>query len=362
MNPNLVPTSIVDKNGKRTTVRRKPAQAAADQKALPVPAASSEPLKHAPTEDQLAQKMFEHIQPARNIDWEVAELTGTGKITGTEHYRTSFVANDEQAYAVLSVTGNGNASALLASGIRGAEEATAFLIDNGLERVVVDNTGLTDEALRRGLSAKHLMRFLSDHDQAGHDPKVIVDAAVMSSKDRHEAVMTPTPAMMVLRGEVDLSQLEEVEMRYIDRADDRKHMLRTLKEIKAGESAYDIKRLGQYLDSNKFNIGKADAIILADTIGMDRAMMLEDKNLAYQSLDSFRKCGITEGQLADAALFHDRFNMQPNRSGIRDSMALFKAGVDPVKAASLRVKRLSVESIIEADQLGVHTSITEGFL
>lgn len=362
MNQSLVPTAIVDKNGKRTIVRRKPVQAAADQKALPVPAAASEPRRTVPTEDQRAQKTFEYIQTSRNIDVEVAELTGVVHTRDTLFSRMSFEASDEQVYSVMSVTSHGNAGALLAYGMRSKEDAMTFLADNDLERMLVDNTGLTDEAMRRGLSAKHLTNFLADYDQNDADSKTVVDAAFVASKDRYRTLTKPSAALMVLQGEITLSQIEDIEINRITREDDRKQILKALKAINAGEATYDTKQLRSYLDAVDLELSEAAAVILADGIGIDHAMLLQNKVLAYQSIRNFQRYGVPKESLGDFALFYDQFVTHPNSSGLRESVRLFNAGIDPLKAASLLGSGMSVETIIEAEQLGVHTSITEGFL
>jgi hypothetical protein len=204
--------------------------------------------------------------------------------------------------------------------------------------------------------------LLADYDQNGAEPEIVVDAAFASAKDGYRTLTKPSPALMVLQGDITLSQIEEIGIYEVSREDDRKQVLTSLKAINSGETPYDTKQLRVYLDDIEHELSESAAIILADAIGIDHVMLLQNKILAYQSLRSFRRYGVPEESLGSFALFYDQFVTQPNSTGLRDSVRLFQAGIEPVKAATLQGSGMSIDAIIEAHRAGVHGSVAEGWL
>lgn len=363
MTANLIPTPIVDKNGKRTTVRKKPVSITAAAKPLPAPAPLPAFYDYVPTADQFAPKTIEVIQAYDRMDEYLAEITAP--IHGAYGWhKMKYEANDVEVYDVLSVTSIGNANALLHAGVRSRDEAIQFLTENDFAHSIVDNSAIVEAALRRGLSAKHYVDFCNEHHTSGIDPEIIIDAADIHGRSSYNKVpIRASISMRILDGEISAADVKTIGSQILSDSNDLRIILGRLASIKRGEQPYDAQQLRSYFDATSHQIGYAAAISLADRIGMDRVLPLHDKLFAVQQADNITNFfKFPQESLYDALLFFDAFDPKPQIHMLGDELRACTAGVKPEAAARLRGKGMSVDDIISAHEAGISSAIAEGWI
>lgn len=166
-----------------------------------------------------------------------------------------------------------------------------------------------------------------------------------------------------LYGDIDPDDIAAIGTKILSDSNDRRYVLRALAAIKQGEKDYDAKELRAYFEATKTEIGYAAAIQLADAIGMNFALALKNRLLAFQSVDNLTKwAGVPEDRLHDALIYQDAFHTPPSPTYMRENMQLFMAGVSAETAESLLDQGMSFDAILEAHAAGVHSSVAEGWL
>jgi hypothetical protein len=170
-------------------------------------------------------------------------------------------------------------------------------------------------------------------------------------------------AWLISNGDVNARDVTTVGAAILSDSNDRRYILRALVEIKRGDKAYDTQQLRDFFEATKTEIGYAAAIQLADAIGMDRALTLKNKLIAFQSIDNMTKwAGVPEDRLFDALVYQDTFHTPPSTTYMRENMQLFMAGVSAETAELLLSQGMSYEAILAAHAAGIHSAVAEGWL
>jgi hypothetical protein len=169
MTPNgsLIPTPVVDKNGRATTVHKKPlppAGASAVLGAVPPTLTGAEAGEAVrpfyPTRKQEEQRHF-----AKSLRYDKIDRRLPNK--GTDYEWVNFSASDLEMYDVFSVTrDNAIGMMLLNHGIRSAEDARTLMVSLDAENLIDDRSELAQKALTRRIDSAMMIEFSDYYNPA----------------------------------------------------------------------------------------------------------------------------------------------------------------------------------------------------
>lgn len=233
MNPNLIATPIVDKNGRQTTVRKRVDNGSASKQlgglapTLAKPAAKKR-RAYKPTENQLRQANFMIPMDVSNDEYwgkkpnrrtapELAaiplpDVEGTVWRPKSDTHNYRFLASDVDYYDVMSVVRPWDAANLLARGINSADEAREFLSEHGLEHLIHGKPEFAQELLRGKFNANLSASYLDEIIDADTEPAYAHDwvkaCSMKSIEYQAEAIKDE-----MLSGEISYADLSSVGIR-----------------------------------------------------------------------------------------------------------------------------------------------------
>lgn len=363
---NLVPTPIVDKNGKATTVHRKnspaPVVITALNEVSPTVAHSGSSVDRPfiPTKKQ----EFQRRSLRRLINPDKIDSRIPHKTTGYEWI--NYDASDTEVYDVLSVTrDNITAMMLLNSGARSAEEARTLLVKYDADNLIDDRSELAQKALSRRLDPSILFEFGETYNPSLWHTGVHLDRYLDGielysfSRFRYKKEVLSD----VLSGAIRFSDIKTIGIRMTDRhfrSDESRSYLRALAD---GSATYTAEQLR---DSCKTAGGHHDAYWTAmrkcQQYGGEWASGINWMvgNLAH---DAWMR-GKKEGDEKEIISYANEFYKQTgNWTKITEVMKLSKAGI-PVAFAAEKLmgpNSFTVEQII-AMNAGVPAPMATGWI
>lgn len=243
MNSNLIPEQRVDKNGRLNT---KHVRATKPQTSANVPPPTLPPAKNAPQRNRLTAGQ----RKAKDQNIRINRFTREDDLCrhlGMNPYIENhhIYASDEEIYAVLSVTSNGSASALLTVGHRTAESASHHLRTQGFNGYIEDRSAFCDEALARRITPQ---RFIDATDfLTKPDSEHYIDAVEVHSADKQLAGR-------VQDGAVNFSDIKEITLKRVKECKDRAALIGALMVLARGDAPFTAAELGSLLDRHPNNL------------------------------------------------------------------------------------------------------------
>lgn len=261
MRENLIPEQRVDKNGRLNTkhVRASKPQAAANVPPPTLPATKISPQRPRLTVGQRKTK-DQNLNIGRvTRENDLYRHLGMNPYVENHH----IYASDEEVYAVLSVTSNGSAAALLSVGHRTAEDASRHLLTEGFGGYVEDRAEHCAEALARRIAPQRFMNatdFLTKPDSEHY-----IDAVEVHSADKQLAGR-------VQDGAVNFSDIKEITLKRVKECKDRAALIGALMVLARGDAPFTATELGSLLDRHPNNL--RDALKLTNKHGAQFVLSL----------------------------------------------------------------------------------------
>lgn len=271
MNNHLIPEQRLDKNGRLNTKHVRATNQHLSSANVPpptLPAAKNTSSKRALTAGQKAPK--ERAISVSRISRESELCRRLGMNPYVNEYRVN--VSDEELYAVLSVSSNGDAAVLVSAGHRSSEDAAAYLRDNGLGGYIEDRGELCAEALKRRITPQ---RFIDATDYLiKHDSESYMDAVEVHSTNQQLAVR-------VQDGAVNFSDIKEIGLKKIKDCKDSATLIGALQWLATGDAPYTATELGEIMDKHPRNF--RDALKFTNKYGTEFVLTLHYPHTEYES-------------------------------------------------------------------------------
>lgn len=374
---NLVPEKRVNKNGVTVTKHVRPAAATVSKPTLPapsvpdiIPASASKPLRL--TKKQLEQLpnslLREDFKADHGLRRAITDQRGRPKV----YTFYNFTASEAEIYSVLAVTTPENAAALLESGFRSGEEAAGFLRGNGLESLMRDRSRLADGALRRGIAPEYFFKAHRDYfgiPELEPPVKLFLDTAEACSIRAFDE--TAFMITRIARREISMDDIRTIGPARLMRVARQNDLpLKHLAELQAGTLGYDaeqMKSIFARFEGQKSTLNDRYSLnammFLADEFGYDYAEKLKSPSLV--SMVSRQNFEDNPEERAPAMEYADQLGGSLKSSDSvksSDVMKLFRAGIDPSRAAYHLDNGADVERVIAVEQSGTTSGVASGWL
>lgn len=249
MTPNgsLIPTPVVDKNGKATTVHKRPLPSTSTSAVLvTVPpklgnAESGEALRpFYPTKRQAESRHFSSTLRYDKIDRRLPNK-------GSDYEWVSFQATDLEVYDVFSATRDNPAGILLLNnGIRSAEEAREFLTSIEAENLIDDRTEMAQKALARRIDSDMLIKFSELYNPAlwhsGEHLDRYLDGVELYSFPKFQSKTGPLFSD-VLTGKIKLDDIKTIGIKVVATHFNDDSDLNSLRSLADGSANYTAEHL-----------------------------------------------------------------------------------------------------------------------
>jgi hypothetical protein len=274
MNNNLIPEQRLDKNGRLNTKHVRAVKPQALSAKVPAPALPTTKKKLTAAQTRQRTRVVAYSAPG---NYELSQQLGTDY----HNDDIKVTASDEEFYSVLSVTSRADAFTLLQAGYRTADEASNYLMDNGFEDLLQDNTALCEEALARKIPPNQFiqsgvnLRGPESTDYYFDALEVYCSSLPSNSDDRSRLVV----ANNVYDGKVGLKDLKEIGFKEIGAFRDKAALFDSLEKINAGTATYTASDLKLLME--KHPRAFRDAIDLTNKLGAEFALSVDDPNYQY---------------------------------------------------------------------------------
>lgn len=368
----LTPEKRLDKNGRLVTKHVLSTPAAGNQPlSVPAPALgntnTATPRKKAekpfkPRASQLKTNAYSFKSTTAYPDRELRKSSYS--YYGTEYY--SYSCTEVDVYNVMSVCKPNNAMYLLTKGIRTAEGAREFLIANEVPHLIIDNSLLAQESLKRGISSDVLIEECSDlywplrrdDKQSPYYMDAVELLTIRTLRDQSGEIVKS-----VLDGNIKLSDIKHLgatRLKSFERLRSSRAALRMVNEPDAKYTIDDIKMV--------LELAFKQGATRRDYEGALNYLMAEgpDAFPISSSLHSIASVVSTYGFAKDRyerATYHLKVVRKTNNFIKRDEMDdLYRSGVDPFEAGSMIGQGMSVASVIGVMQGEVATPVAGGWL
>lgn len=358
----LIPTPVVDKNGKLTTVHKKPSAAPSASKlagVAPTLGASKSDAQvtkeYKPTQAQLKTQGHGFPVFSKQIENGLITHLTHGAFTSVVNLR----ASDVDIYAALANikdTTNALACMFVKEGVPDHE----FLQTIGLPQL--ENTddsrrAMIQEALERRIPASSFIAFENRNKAYKNDP-YFMDAAQTSSIASFEKVKNLVDE--VRRGTVSFNDLMVVGPKAINNLRRFNHdVVSMMQKLNDGSANYTAEQMRDiFMKCTQAH--ELDVMVqLTNKYGGEYATSIKDPSLAH---DITLACDFDGRDYKDAVTYADEFRQRTFRNH-KQVYELFKAGVDLDFAVeqSRKVDENSVQRII-ALHSGIAKPVSEGWL
>jgi hypothetical protein len=356
MNNNLVPEQRLDKNGRLNTkhVRATKPQTLSTK----VPAPSLPALKKKLTAAQTRQRE------------RVVAYSAPGNYELSQQLHTDYhndgikiTASDEEFYSVLSITSRADAFTLLQAGYRTADEASNYLMDNGFEELLQDNTALCEEALSRKIPPNKFIQaevYLRGPESSEHyfDALEVYCSSIPNDRPENSNLVITNK---VYDGEVSLRDLKEIGFKEFGAFRQKVALAYALAQINAGSATYTTGEVKALTD--KFPRVFGDALELASRYGTELALSLDAPNTHYA--DNLDERGIDRDRTIALLQYDDQVSKAERDNEIyREPLSYttlekcYDLGLDPVQVATEDYTDQQLDGLLE----GIAPSISEGWL
>lgn len=362
---NLQAVKRLDKNGVLTTKHvRVDSKSKTPSSPIPAPkAAPKSPVKtKAPTKSQLKPQPRAVTASLEQRDPELLNALGIDADLGIYRFR----ASDAQVYEVLSVTGNGTALALLQSGIRSRDDAENYLMDNGFERLLTDNSAYAQEAQARGIDPKWYFqqtRLSSDEDLSDPlfwDALEVTNSAALSYNQnlRHS----------VRNGEIRMADIKTVGATRISKSLGQNEIEEALVKIASGEANYSASDLKAVIEKfgDQSNVLMESALALTEDYGVDYALSIRNPKPHIMAVNDIMKDnGDDPERIKSTLTYYDDLDAQGYggncafETTMSNVLRFHDAGVSAADAYSGKITLTQLDAI---DEHGINASLSSGWL
>lgn len=356
MNNNLVPEKRLDKNGRLNTKHVRVAKPQAQSATVPAPVLPFASQKLTASQKIQKTRIIAYSRPG---NYELSQRLHTDYDSDD----VMVTASDKEFYSVLSVASSADAFTLLQAGYRTADEASNYLMDNGFEDLLQDNTALCEEALSRKIPPN---KFI----QAG------VNLRGPESSDYYldalEVYSSPLPkggrefsnlvvANKVYDGDVSLSDLKEISFKEVGAFKDKAALFEALEQINAGTAdltASDLKAI-----MSKHSSTFRDALDLTERYGADFVLSIDSPNTHYA--DNLEERGVSKDRALKLLKYSDQVSNAEHENGIyRETLdyskleKCYELGFSPTQVATEEYTEQQLDGLLE----GVASGISSGWL
>jgi hypothetical protein len=370
---NLIPEKRMNKHGVMVTKHVKPAITMPSSHEIPPPVVKKTESKNKfkPSARQKEKRDLSMYLPYDECD---AELTDKLAEDGNHYGKTfrtgfRFEASETEFYDVHSVASLGNAATMLASGVRSKEEALELLSGIHLDRIVEDNSLMTQAMLENRVSFESFLEFDKVCGfEKDTDPQLYADAASIHSVKGYHTLTSDLGRSIydeVLDGRLSASDLKTIGLNRLQNAMSSDPVFKALAAINNGEAAYDAPQLAVFLDRASNEVGYTVAIQMADAYGIEYVSGLNSIWKAQSIQDSMKDADVETRR--EAINYADEIEQltdisKPYSLSTNDVLKLYQEGVAPEVAVEHTEAGLTPEQIIAIHKEGIASSIASGFL
>jgi len=360
----LVPEKRVDRNGRLVTKHVRAARSQSPKASLPAPTAvppkKSKKLPVARTKPRL----WDVYKSQCGADPALIKASNS-VVLDLNYY---FEASDVEAYNVMACVSPANFIPLLACGIKTSEDAIAFLKSNNLERLIVDNAALAEQALERNLPAQSVKEMSQAFPQATIDDPTYFDAVEINGMKGYKEASVKIPKL-ILDGKINIDDLKTVGVAGVKAGGAYGVILRQLEKINSGTSTMDAEELSQIIkkvasSSASHPAFVNEAIRLADRRGVELAMRIEDTSSAERLDNSLLSREFSPSKVSDILIWNDQVNSGVSLGYVPldQLIELFEAGIQPKDAAEGLSQKLHAHQIIGIHRNGIQPAVSGGWL
>lgn len=371
----LIPTAVVDKNGRATVVHKKPAAPSAAASAVgsivPTVASATDTVHENvfyPTDRQIKPKNHLILIRGGTLD---RRLPSDRKSHEESQY-VKFSVNDLEAYDVMSAThSNVTALALLRDGIRTAEDARKALKGYEAETLIDDRSELAQKALKRRLPFGDLIEFgtafNSELWHSGAHLDRYLDGVELSLYPAFQKIRKQAVIKDILSGKIRLSDIKTIGIRRCStslRDSASISLLHSLSEGKVNYTAEHIRDAFKTGDGNSFTYDSI--VMMCERHGGEWASGIDWKvGAKVQSFFRRRSDRQDPDYIAKekaVITYADAFRKRTFRKS-EEIVELFEAGVglDFAVEKSADPEAFTVKQL-EAMYAGVPAAVTEGWI
>jgi len=332
MNNNLVPEQRLDKNGRLNTKHVRATKSQTMSTNVPAPALPVQKKKLTAAQTRQRTRVVAYSAPG---NYELSQQL----CTDYHNDDIKVTASDEEFYSVLSVTSRADAFTLLQAGYRTADEASNYLMDNGFEDLLQDNTALCEEALNRKIPPNKFIQAgvnLRGPESSDYyfDALEVYSSSIPAGTGEHSRLVI---ANKVYDGEISLHDLKEIGFKEIGAFfKDKAALFNALEQVNAGSTAYttsDIKAL-----MTKHPRVFRDALELTKRYGIELAVSIDSPNIDYA--DYLEEQGTNKDRIIKLLQYSDQVsNAEAENEIYRPHLPhktlekCFDAGLTPVQVA-----------------------------
>lgn len=294
-------------------------------------------------------------------------------------YEIEVTGSDVEIYDVISVLTVPDAAYLLTLGINSADEALSFINRNGLNNLLVNNTDLVREALRRRIPALSLLRVWEQLGKSRTPSiKILLDAAEICAvkKLKHTDFY-----LDVLWEDTTIEAINTIGVNNIAKSESPHHIREILWDIRLGKITFSVEDFKtMILRTNKEQCGVRMLTDIAERFGTEYALGLHDFEGAHFMMLTMHKNAL-ENKVADVegrvksvtahydAVLHARKTMEggpdsPHWSKLNYPVAvgMHDAGIDPFTAWEAIRDGMTPQQVLAVQEHGIEVSVSGGWL
>lgn len=361
--PNLIPEKRLDRNGRLVTKHvRNGAKTGSASGSLPAPALGQRTVVYPDNSHKDPVRIVLHHDNLRP-DRELAALFG-----GMNGASMNLRGTSPELYDVLSVLAPGDAAFLLSKGKDSAEEVREFLAANNLERLLVDNSSVIQEAVKRRIPATSYLR-ICDETANRLPQETLLDVAEahgmkgLSNYDYYQDIK---------RDYTTLKDIKALGISTITKHPQPNDIREYLWDIHRGESPYSLKELKSLIQkSTKDEMSIAMSMSLADRFGMDFTLGLHDLTESLDMMNYLDRISHTPDLIKPIVKHFDAMaHHRKATSGLEewtnfeytDCLDFYAAGIDPETAWDAVSQGITLEQVLAIKEEGIAPSVSGGWL
>ena len=367
-----IPEKRMDRNGKLVTRHVRAGAKSEAPSSIPAPALASKGKAFTPLNKQLAERDASFGRQQYQPRGFLLDALGGEKNASSSRY--IYHCNDVDAYDVLAILPPADAVAAIATGTTSADAIADKLRSSGLDYLLVDNSEMVDQALRRRIPAPS---YIAATNVASKTRKDVPADRILDAADIHgiKAVRDFGFHVDIIRGDIRYEDIKTVGASTIANHEAVAEIRSALWEIKTGEfdgTAEDLKGLIKQAD--KANCSVKISMNLAKRYGVGFARSLynvdEVQDLCIRMGTDSGHDALSDETKAFIRYYDDLVRIADER-GITDddnyiddeaARDMFNAGIDPdtgIDAINQNMTSVQVLAIRDHD---IAPSVSGGWL
>lgn len=365
----------LDKNGRWVTRHVKYGENPVAGKKIPAVQLAEIPSKKKPfkpTEKQLKQTFYAIDYAQYSADPQLAKALGIHQEDTMGMHR--FAANEVIVYDVLSTTSADNAIAIMGTGIRTQEEAQEKLRSLGLEHLIVDNSSLVDELLRRKISPIYYTETVAKNRAEGVSEKHIADAAeahsVAAIRQWHNQF--PPIADRILFDAISYDDIKTIGIGRLKKSCPTGfEAINALNTMHRGKARYDAEQLRDLINHTQgLAVSEREsgyAYKMADDFGTDFVIGLKHFSDSADLYKRIHTAASKPDQMQKIVEYFDEMVESGSANTARrvppvDILSLHEAGIPPEESIRGVEDGMTAQQIIAVHNEGISPSVSSGWL